>query len=125
MALSNYLADALLDHTLRNVAYTSPTTVYVALYSAATDADDSGTEVTGGSYARQAVTFGAAVNGTMISSAAVQFTGMPATTVAGSGIYDAASGGNLLHFAAFNLAVSVASGSDFDVPVSDIVAVMR
>lgn len=125
MALSNYLADALLDHTLRNTAYTSPTTVYLALYSVATDADDAGTEVTGGSYARQAVTFGAAVDGVAISSGAVQFTGMPATDVVGSGVYDALSGGNLLHFAAFSLGLSVAAGSDFDVPLADIVAVMR
>jgi len=125
MALSNYLADALLDHTLRNVAYTSPTTVYLALFSVATDANDSGTEVVGGSYARQAVTFNAAVDGTAISGGAVQFTDMPAVTVVGSGLYDASVGGNLLHFASFSLALELAAGSDFDVPLGDVVAVMR
>ena len=126
MALSNYLADALLDHTLRNVAYTSPTTVYLALFTTATDANDAtGVEVTGGSYARQAVTFGAAVDGTAESSSGITFSSMPAATVDGAGLYDAVSAGNLLHFSAFSTPVAVLATEDFTVPAADIVAVMR
>lgn len=56
-ALSDYLEQALLNHCLRNSAYTSPTTVYVALYLSSPGDDDSGTEVSGGGYARQPVAF--------------------------------------------------------------------
>ena len=61
-AMSNYLEEALAKHVLRNVAYTSPTTVYLALFkSPVVDADlEAGTltnEVSGGAYARQAIVF--------------------------------------------------------------------
>ena len=38
--MSNYLENALINATLRNTSYTTPTTVYVALYTSdPTDAD--------------------------------------------------------------------------------------
>ena len=38
--MSNYLENALINATLRNTGYTSPTTVYLALYTTdPTDAD--------------------------------------------------------------------------------------
>jgi len=46
-----------------------------------------GTEVTGGSYARQSVTFSAASAGSTSNSAAVSFTSMPAVTVTGIDIW--------------------------------------
>ena len=62
MAKSYYLDNALLEAALRAVSYTSPATVYVALYTAAPGPTGGGTEVSGGSYARTACTFGAASN---------------------------------------------------------------
>lgn len=78
-AMSNYLEGKLVEHTLRNVAFTSPTTVYVALFtSTATLAElEAGTltnEVANAAaYARTAVTFGAHSNGLCENSAAVTF----------------------------------------------------
>ena len=43
--MSNYLENALIDATLRNTSYTSPTTVYVALHTADPQDDASGAEV--------------------------------------------------------------------------------
>jgi hypothetical protein len=60
---TDYLENKIIDHMLRNQAYTPPSTVYVALFTTATGDDGSGTEVSGGSYARQAVTLGAASGG--------------------------------------------------------------
>jgi len=64
-----------LNAVFRNTAFTSPTTVYVGLYTAAPSDTAEGTEVSGGSYARQSVTFGApSGNPAQISnSAAVTF----------------------------------------------------
>jgi hypothetical protein len=97
-AISDYLEAKLLDHTFRNTAYTPPATVYLALYTANPTDAGGGTEVTGGSYARQAVTFGAAASpgGTVANSALVTFTNMPACTVTGCAVMDAATAGNLL-----------------------------
>ena len=71
--MSNYLENALINATLRNTSYTSPTTTYLALYTSDPTDADTGTEITGGSYVRQAITFGAPSNGTSTNSAAVEF----------------------------------------------------
>lgn len=126
MALSHYLANKLLDHTLRNVAYTSPSTVYLALFTTMPAADGTGgTEVTGGSYARQAITFGAAAAGVATNSTVETFSAMPAATVVGAGLFDALAAGNLLHLGRFSSAVVVPAAADYTVPIADVVAVMR
>ena len=99
---STYLESAVLNHVLRNVAFTSPPQVFLALYlSDPTDAD-TGTEVTGGGYVRQRVIFDAPVasggESTASNSQAIEFP--VATTPWGNVIYfgikDAATGGSLL-----------------------------
>ena len=126
MALTHYLANRLLDHVLRNTAYTSPATVYVALFTVVPGVDGTGgTEVTGGSYARQALSSSAAAAGMATSSAALTFPSMPAATVRGAGLFDATPAGNLLTVTTFQTPVSVAAASDFVVPVADVVTVLR
>lgn len=97
-AATDYLEDNLLNHILRNVTYTSPATVYVALFTTATTEAGGGTEVTGGGYARQAATFAAPSGGSTSNSAAITFG--PATaawgTVSHAAIFDAAVAGNML-----------------------------
>jgi hypothetical protein len=96
-AMSDHLENKLLDHVLRNVAYTPPTTVYLALYTVAPTDAGGGTEVAGGSYARQAVTFGAAAAGACSNSGTVTFTNMPTVAVVAVALLDASTGGNLLY----------------------------
>ncbi len=50
------LSKKLQDHVLGGPDYTRPGTVYIALYSVTPDDDGGGTELSGGSYARVAVT---------------------------------------------------------------------
>ena len=66
---SNYLENAIINAVLRNTSYTSPTTVYVGLFTNDPTDADAGTEVSGGSYARVSVTFGAPSNGVSTNSA--------------------------------------------------------
>jgi hypothetical protein len=112
-AKTDYLEDAILNHVLRNTAYTSPTTIYVALFTTL-PADDGtgGVEVSGGSYARQAVTFAAPSSGAVANSGAVTFPTATASwgTVLGMGLFDAVSGGNLLYFGALVTSKTVDSG---------------
>jgi hypothetical protein len=125
VALTTYLANKLLDHTLRNTAYTSPATVYLALFTTMpTTAGTGGVEVVGGSYARQPTSFAAAASGSASSSAPVTFSAMPTATVVGAGLYDAVTSGNLLMLSPFSLPVTVTGGTDFPVPIGDVVAVM-
>jgi len=99
MSMSNYLENKVLDHTLKTTAYTMPTTLYLALYTSDPTDADTGTEVTGGAYARQAAVFGAAVGGVASNSGVVTF---PVATVSWGtvthvGIRDAITIGNLLY----------------------------
>ena len=71
--MSNYLENGLLNAVLRATSYTSPTTVYVGLYTSDPGEANTGTEVSGGSYARKSATFNAPSNGVCTNSAAVEF----------------------------------------------------
>jgi len=97
---SNYLENKLLDHVLRNVSYTSPTTVYVGLYTTNPGEGNTGTEVSGGSYARQAVSVTTAAGGIVTSSADVTFPQATANwgTISHVGLLDAITSGNLLMY---------------------------
>lgn len=119
-ALSDYLENALLDHVLRVAAFAQPAALYVALYTTATDDAAGGTEVTGGSYARQTVSFSAAAGGATSNSAAVSFSNMPAVTVTHVAIHDALTAGNRLFHGALTANVAVAAGNTFTFAIGDL-----
>ena len=113
--MSNYLENALINATLRNTSYTSPATSYLALYTSDPTDADSGTEVSGTSYARQAITFGAPSNGVSTNSAAIEFpqAGGSWGTVTHVGIRDASTSGNLLFHTALDASKAIATGDVF------------
>lgn len=109
-------------------AYTNPTgTIKVGLYTSASSDTAAGTEVSGGSYARQAAGFGTptAANPSVVSNGStINFTNMPAATVTDVNIWDSAgtpirkawgplsaskttSSGDTLSFAASALAINL------------------
>lgn len=120
--MSNYLEDALINATLRNTTYTSPATVYVGLFTTDPTDANTGTEVSGGSYARTAVTFGAPSNGVTTNSAAVEFPQATGTwgTVGWIGILDASTSGNLLYHTALDASKTIASGDIFKIAIGSL-----
>ena len=98
--LTNYLESKLIDHFLGTTTYTKPATVYVGLFTVIPGEAGGGTEVTGGSYARQAATFGAASSGATTNDTNIDFAGMPAATTVAIGIFDASTSGNMLLYGA-------------------------
>jgi len=120
--MSNYLENALINATLRNTSYTSPTTVYVGLYTSDPTDGNSGSEISGGSYARTAVTFGAPSNGVSTNSAAVEFPQATGSwgTVAYIGILDASTSGNLLYHTALDASKTIASGDVFRIATGSL-----
>lgn len=115
--MSNYLENALINATLRNTSYTSPATVYVGLYTSDPTDANTGTEVSGGSYARTAVTFGAPSNGVSTNSAAVEFPQATASwgTVTHIGILDASTAGNLLYHTQLDVSKAISTGDIFKI----------
>jgi hypothetical protein len=120
--MSNYLENALINATLRNTSYTSPSVVYLGLYTSDPTDADTGTEVSGGSYARQAITFGAPSNGVTTNSAAIEFPQATATwgTVGWIGIEDALTGGNLLYHSPLDASKTIASGDIFKIAIGSL-----
>jgi hypothetical protein len=120
--MSNFLEDALINATLRNTTYTSVATVYVSLWTSDPTDAGSGTEVSGGSYARTAVTFGAPSNGTSLNNADVVFPTATAGwgTVGWIGINDALTSGNLLYHTALDLAKTIDSGDIFKIETGNL-----
>ena len=120
--MSNYLEDALINATLRNTSYTSPTTVYVGLFTSDPTDAGSGTEVSGGSYARTAVTFGAPSGGVSTNSAAVEFPQATGNwgTVGWIGIHDAATSGNLMYHTALDTSKTIETGDIFKIATGSL-----
>lgn len=107
---TDYLENKLIDHSLGTTAYTKPTSVYVSLYTVAPSDSTAGTEVTGGSYARQIATFAAAAAGATTNNTVIDFTNMPAATVVAIGIADAVSAGNLLYWSTLTTSRTTVAG---------------
>lgn len=127
-AKSDYLENKLIDFIFRGVAFTAPATVYIGLLTSAPSDAGGGVEVSGGAYARVAVASSLAnwagtqaagstvassgTSGTTSNNAAITF---PAPTanwgvVTHFGVYDAATAGNLLYWAALTTAKTINSG---------------
>ena len=103
---AQYFSNAVLN-LLRNTAFTAVSQSYIGLFSTAPpDNSHNGTELTGGSYARQPVTFGAPtaanVNAQQIANTNTITFG-PATTAdwpqaVAFGVFDSLTTGNLLYW---------------------------
>lgn len=126
-AKSDYLEDAILNAVLRNVSYTSPTTVYVALFTTATSDAGGGTEVPNSNgYGRTAITFSApSPSGTITSSADCTFpqaSGGNWGTITHFAIVDSAThgGGNFLYHGAFSSSKTIDDGDTFKIPAGDM-----
>ena len=118
--LSNYLEDKLIDHFLGTTTYTKPSSVYVALYTVAPSDSGGGTQVTGGSYARQVATFSASSAGATSNTGNIDFTGMPACTVVAIGIFDALTTGNLLLWGTLTANKTVDAGDTLRIATGDL-----
>jgi len=111
-AMSDYLENEILDHILRNAAYTPASAVYIGLSTGSFNDDNSGTELSGNGYTRKAIAFDAASGGATDNTSSVDFNAATGSwgSVSHYGLFDASSSGNLLIHGAFSAAKTVASG---------------
>ena len=122
---SDFLESALLDAVLRNTSYTTPTTVYLGLYTTDPGDDNSGTEVSGGSYARQSCAFSRTANVASNTSAVEWPTASGSWgTVTHVGVLDASTSGNLLYHASLASSKAITTGDIFRIPSADLTVTM-
>lgn len=122
--LSNYLENKLLDHVLRSTNFTSPTTVYVGLYTSDPGDDNSGTECTGGAYARQILSVTTAADGIVTSSADVTFPQATNSwgTISHIGLLDAVTSGNLLMHTPLTTSRTIEAGDVIKIATGSLTA---
>ena len=116
-SLSDFAENEILDHLLSAATYTAPATLYLAVFTAAPTDAGGGTEVTGGSYARLAVTndatnFPAAVAGSKSNGVALTMVTASANwgTIVAYALFDASSAGNMIGWADLSSSVIINNG---------------
>jgi hypothetical protein len=121
MSFSDTFETHVLDYVFTSNGLTRPTAWYLALFTTNPADDDTGTEVTGGGYARQSVTF-TVTNDTASNTSAIEFPTATANygTVSHVGVYTASTGGDLIAHAALTSSKSIEVGDVFRVPAGDL-----
>ena len=108
---------ALLNLTLNGTAFTAVNNPYISLHTADPTDAGTGTEVSGGSYARVASSFATAsgTSGLVATDADITFPTATATwgTVGWIGLWDAASSGNMIYHTALDAPKTIDSGDIF------------
>lgn len=127
-SMTDYLENKIIDALFRGQTYTMPATIYVSLHTAACSDSSTGTEVSGGSYARVAITSSLAnwagtqsagsttassgTGGTTSNNGAATFPAPTATwgVITHFGLFDASTSGNQLVCAALTVSKTVNNG---------------
>ena len=122
--MSDYLEVKLLNLTLNGTAFTAVNNPYVSLHTADPTDAGTGTEVSGGSYARTASSFATAsgTSGLVATDADITFPTATATwgTVGWIGLWDAASSGNMLYHTALDASKTIDSGDIFKITTGNL-----
>jgi hypothetical protein len=121
MSFSNTYETLVLQYTFTNTAVTRPTAWYLGLFTSAPGEAGGGTEVSGGSYVREAVTF-SVTGDTATNTAAVEWPVATDTwgTITHIAVYDASTSGNQIAYAALTNSKTIASGDVLRVPAGDL-----
>ena len=121
MSFSNTYETNVLTWTFTTDSVTRPTAWYLGLFTTAPGEAGGGTEVSGGSYARQSVTF--SVSGNLATNtAALEFPVATADwgTITHVAVFDASTGGNQIAYAALSTSKTIATGDVLRVPTGDL-----
>jgi hypothetical protein len=125
MSYSDYAENKILDHLSGKTSFTMPT-VYVALFTAAPSDAGGGTEVSGGSYARKSTVgadWAAAASGSTSNAAVITFVTATGSwgTVTHFALFDAATVGNMLEWAALTTSKTISNGDVASFPIGNLV----
>jgi hypothetical protein len=118
--LTDVAETLILDWIALGTTPTRPSALEVRLMITTGDDDTPGTEVTGGSYTPQTVTFSAASSGATSNSADLTFTEMPACTVTGVEIWDTETSARRLWYGDLAASKTVNDGDTFVIAAGDL-----
>lgn len=118
--LTDTAENKMLDALVGTASYSANTPIKLALVTANGSDATAGTEVSGGSYARQTIAFGAAASGSISNSGTVSFTGMPTCTVVGIELWDSAGTPVRLAYGSLTTSKSLTSGDTLEFSAASI-----
>ena len=122
MSISDQWELEILDHIFNNSAAPAVTTPWISLHTG--DPGETGAnEVTGGGYARQAGSFGAAAAGQVSNTASLSWTNMPSATIQYVGVWDsstATAATNFIWGGALTTNKVVGSGDTFKITTGNL-----
>jgi len=130
-AATDYTEANALNYLLTTNALTGnnarPTAWYVGLFTAAPSDTGGGTEVSGGSYAREAVTFSVSATGSPATTTATNTTTITFTTASANwgtithvGIFTLVSSGTLLFWGSVTTSKVIESGDTFQITAGNL-----
>ncbi len=126
--MSDYFEQQIIDHLFRTATFGKPAAIYIALFTVDPTDSGGGTEVTGGSYARQQVTqLDANWNAPLTTGLTdnVNDITFPTATaswgvVTGMAIFDAVTAGNMLMWSPLDASKTVSNGDTFKFAIGDL-----
>lgn len=125
-SMANFMEESVLNHFFRGQTITSPSQVYVGLYISDPTDNDTGTEVNGAGYARQAISFSSPTQSSgkavIQNNSKIEFpvAGANWGTVTHIGIRTAATGGSLLSYAPLAISKGVNTGDQITFDVNSV-----
>lgn len=121
MSFTNDLETRVLQWALTTGSPTRPTAWYVGLFTAAPGEAGGGTEVSGGSYVRKAVTFTVSGN-TASNNAAIEWPTATGSwgTITHVAVFDAETTGNMLAYASLTASKTISTGDVLRIPSGDL-----
>jgi len=124
MSFTNHTEDLVLKWLLTTGTATRPTEWHVGLFTDNPGETGAGTEITGNNYSRKTASF--TVSGTAPTEAtngsAIEFDTASGSwgTITHIGLFDAATGGNMLVYAELTASKTIGSGDVFRIPAGDL-----
>lgn len=118
--LTNTAENKMLDALVGTASYSADTPIKLALVTANGNDATAGTEVSGGSYARQTITFTSASSGSIGNAGVVSFTNMPTCTVVGIELWDSAGTPARLAYGSLTSNKSLTSGDTLEFAIGSI-----
>jgi hypothetical protein len=121
MSLSNTFETDVLEWLFTNTSVTRPTAWYIGLFTTDPTEAGTGTEVSGGSYVREAATF-SVTGDTATTTGAVEWPTATADwgTITHVGIHDASTAGNLIAYAALTASKTINTDDVFRIPAGEL-----
>ena len=110
-------ANKIISLTLNGGTFTPITKGYLALYSSNPTGNNTGIELSGGSYARQEITIGTPSGGATSNSTRIIFMGLPAGSVTHWGILSAVTGGDLLYYGNLDVGYTLTTGDEIKLEI--------